>query len=230
MKYIYFLCVVQLFLTLNACQSNESTNQANAKPLFINYEVRYLEKENELRGMAHFKEGDSPETAVPREVSNPTFQGSSMDKQDLGEKGIRYVFKRKGSYSDNFEFGYKNDNGTPISYSISMPLVNDFSIKEDTIYKSKGATFLWSGEPFDSTQSIIIMFLGEDKNATSISLRGPSEGQEIGIPTTSFNGLSPGKGEMYFVKKQVRESKENNQAIRSTVEYYSRSVNIFAAE
>ena len=67
MKYAFLFVFIQIIFLLEACQTNEKTNEVAAKPLFINYEVRYLAQEKELRALAFFKQGDSLKVAKQRE-------------------------------------------------------------------------------------------------------------------------------------------------------------------
>ena len=226
MKYIYILILTQVFLSMSACQSDEKSNQTNAKTLFINYEVRYLEDEKELRGLVYFKEGDSIQTAVSKEFSNTTFQNSAMKKQDLGARGSRYILNRKGPYSSNLDFSYKNNEGIPFNYDLSMPAVGNFSIKEGDIQKGKGATIEWNGKALDPSQSLVLMFTDKDKQFSSISIKGPSPISQFFIPSSDLDKLTLGNGQLYLVKKQVLKTQEQNQAILSVVEYYTSPIDI----
>jgi hypothetical protein len=230
MKYIYVFGLVQILLLLSACQSDEKTKQTSAKPLFINYEVRYLEQEKELRALAYFKEGDSLEVAQSKTFSNINFQGSAMENQNLGQRGVRYILNRKGPYSSNLDFGYKNDDGTPINYDLSMPEVGDFLIKEGNVSKNKGATIVWNGEALDASQSMVFMFTDKNNKATSTSAKGPTSLSEVFIPSKDLAGLSLGEGQLYLVKKQVRNTTDQNQTILSVVEYYTSPIDFTTVE
>lgn len=223
MKYINLICFASAILFLNACQTETTENENH---LFITYEVRYLEQENELRAYAYFKEGDTLETAQPIEISNPTFQGNAMEKQDLGAKGIRYIFTKKGPYSDNLEFSYKKDK----NYKINMSEVGMLSVKEGVVNKNIGATIVWDGDLVTSSQSFILMFTNEDNSAASISIQGPSEISEVAISPGSLTQLVPGDGQFYIVKKQVQKSEDQNQTITAVVEYYADPIKIQVVE
>lgn len=230
MKYIYVFGLAQYFLLLCACQPNEKTNHSTAKPVFINYEVRYLEQEKELRALAYFKEGDSLEVATSKTFSNINFQGSAMENQNLGERGVRYILNRKGPYSSNLDFGYKNDAGVPITYDLTMPEVGEFLIKDGIISKNKGATITWKGEALDASQSLVFMFTDKDNKASSTSIKGPTSLSEVFIPSKKLADLTPGKGQLYLVKKQVQNTTDENQTILSVVEYYTSSIDITTIE
>ncbi len=230
MKYRYIFVFAQIILLMSACQTNEKNNQIKAKPLFINYEVRYLEQERELRALAYFKEGDSLEIAVPKEFSNIAFQSSAMDKQDLGERGIRYMLNRKGPFSENLDFSYHNNEGVPINYDLSMPAVGAFSIKEGKIHKNKGVTVVWEGEALDPSQSLVFMFTDKGNKASSTSIKGPTSLSEVFIPAKDLATLTLGDGQLYLVKKQFRKAQDENQAILSVVEYYTSPIDIKVVE
>jgi hypothetical protein len=230
MRYIYVIVFAQVFLLLGACRPNQKTNQVKAKPLFINYEVRYLEQEKELRALAYFKEGDSLKSAISKEFSNATFQSSAMEKQNLGDRGSRYILNRKGAFSSNLDFSYKNDEGVPINYDLSMPEVGEFSIKEGNIYKNKGVTISWKGEPLDQSQSLVFMFTDKDNKASSISANGPTQLSEVMIPSKGLTKLALGEGQLYLVKKQVLKTTDQNQTILSVVEYYTSPIDIKVVE
>ena len=230
MKYIYILGFAQFIFSFSACQSNDKPNRATAKPLYINYEVRYLEPEKELRALAFFKEGDSLEVAVPKEFSNTSFQGSAMDKQDLGEKGFRYILNRKGPFSANLDFSYKNNEGIAVNYDLTMSEVGEFLVREGDINKNKGVTIAWKGEALDPSQSLVLMFTDKNNKATSTTVKGPTKLSEFSVPSRDLAALTLGEGQLYLVKKQVRKTQEDNQSILSVVEYYTTPINIKVVE
>ena len=231
MKYFYILGLALTILLANACQSSEKKVEVpKAKPVFINYEVRYLEQERELRALVSFKEGDSFKTATSKSFSNINFQGSAMESQNLGQRGIRYILNRKGGYSSNLDFGYKNDDGIPIVYDLTMPVVGEFSIKEGIISKNKVATIVWNGEPLDASHSLVFMFTDKDNKASSISIKGPTDLSEAFISSKSLADLSLGESQLYLVKKQVKNTKDENQTIISVVEYYTSPIDIKTVE
>ncbi len=230
MKYFYITYFALFILSLSACQSNDTTKKTDAKPIFINYEARYLEEEKELRGLAYFKQGDFQETATSIDVLNPTFQGSAMDKQDLGERGSRYIFTKKGPYSPNLNFGFKNESGVLINHEMNMPEMGEISVKEDFISKNKGVTIDWDGALIDSSQVLIIMFSGEDGNSSSLSLRGPSEVSEVVVNASSIKRLALGRGQVFLVKKQVKKTRNQNQTITASIEYYTKPIELQVVE
>ena len=230
MSYFQLLFLSLTILFLNACQSTDSKNKTTEKSLFINYEVRYLEQEKEMRALAYFKEGDTLTNAKPKAFSNVSFQNSAMDQQNLGERGFRYALNRKGPYSANLDFGYHNDEGMPVKYDLSMPEVGTFSIKEGQIQKSKGATIAWSGEPLDASQSLVFMFTDQNNKAYSISIKGPTKSSEFFIIPNDLSKLTNGEGQLYLVKKQVKRSKEQNRSILSVVEFYTSTIDIKTVE
>ena len=230
MKYFYLFCLTPVILMLNACQSDDKTKQENAKPLFITYEVRYLEQEQELRALAYFKEGDSLDVAIPKEVSNPTFQGNAMEKQDLGEKGFRYIYTTKGPYNADMEFGYTNNRGESVKYQLNMSEFGTLSVKEGVLNKNVGATIVWDGDLVTSSQNLIFMFTSTENKATSISIQGPSEAAQAAISPGSLTQLVPGECQLYIVKKQVDKTEDQNQSITAVVEYYSSSIKVDVIE
>jgi hypothetical protein len=226
MKYIYVFVLFQAIFLFGGCQTNEKTNQIKAKPLFVTYEVRYLEQEKELRALAFFKEGDSLEVAVQKEFSNITFQSNLMEKQNLGERGTRFILNKKGPFSANLDFSYKNDEGIPINYDLTMPAISEIAIKEGNVDKNKGATVVWKGEALDPSQSLIFMFSDKNNKAQSTTVKGPTELAEVFIPSKDLKGLTLGNGQLYLVKKQIQKTQEDNQTILSVVEYYTSPVDI----
>ncbi len=230
MKYHYLFVFAQISFLISACQTNEKTDQVEVKPLFINYEVRYLEQEKELRAMAFFKEGDSLEVAVPKEFSNTTFQSNLMEKQNLGDRGTRYILNRKGQFSTNLDFSYTNDEGLPVNYDLSMPEIGEFSIKEGKLHKNKGITIVWKGKNLDPTQSLVFMFTDKNNHAQSNTAKGPTNIPEVFIPSKNLKELTPGNGQLYLVKKQIIKTQEENQSILSVVEYYTSSLDIEIVE
>jgi hypothetical protein len=153
-----------------------------------------------------------------------------MDKQVLGERGFRYILNRKGAYSANLDFGYKNDDGIPINYDLSMSEIGEFSIKEGTIQKKTGATVVWKGEALDDSQSFVFMFTDKNNKASSISIKGPTNLSETFLPPDAVAKIATGEVQLYLVKKQIRRTQEDNQSIVSVVEYYTSPIEIEVME
>jgi len=160
-------------------------------------------------------------------LTEVNFEGEPMEVQNLGKSyGVRYSFRKRGPYRGSYEYKYKGNQIGQSSHAIKMSSITDFSIKENTISKSEGATLMWQGEPLDKNQEIDLLFTDEKNKAFSLKFVGPTSKTEINLKAEKIAGLSTGSGKLMLIKKQFEKIEETNSTKISEIEFYSNQLEI----
>ena len=225
-----FLNLFLSFFFLSCLSCNQDTALVESTQLFEEYYVRFLQAEKELKAHASFFEGDSIQNAKPKIFfGGVAFQGGGMQMRNLPKGVVRYSSTlEKADFISPFKFRYKNDLGETIIEKIEMQGIDDFFIKGD-ISQSQGMTLSLNTELSDK-ESLVLLFSDEQNRAASIQIDGPSELLEHVINKEQTQRLQVGKGMLYLVKKQVNYREEKNRQISSTIEFYSKTIEIEVKE
>ncbi len=224
MRYIIFLAFAVM---LAACQSEKVA----PKHIFADYFVRYLETERQLKVHAAFYEGDTLETARSLVFDkNVTFQGYEMNPRQIENKTMRYIFNGIGDYDSSFLFQYTDLRGKPQEFRITMAPLRDFSVKNNEISLSKGMVLELEGEPFAANESLILLFTSERNKSAMAEFKGPFNVKTLEVPAVQLMDVDPGKNFLYLVKKQENIQKTSTMDITSSVEYYSKTIEIQVLE
>lgn len=221
-----------------ACQENgdstkkvaEATIETKQEATIEKYYIRFLQEEKETRAEASFFTGSNFEEAQARDIEAITFQDRSMKAQNLGARGIRYFYRSRVPYNTTYKFTYNEKASSSQQRQFEMDGIEEFLIKEGKVDRSDGITLVWKGEALDSTQSMVLMFTDENKKASYTTIEGPTETPEIKINSDQLANLSPGKGELYLVKKQNRSVQEHQAMILASMEFYTRPIKIEVQE
>ena len=214
----------------SACNNPAIEPEEKPPHWFAKYYVRYLQTERQLKAHASFLEGDSLENAEPKKFrGGVSFQGKRMEFRDLQGKLFRYIHNERTGYSDNFLFRHRDDNGDYWEYTMKMNPIEDFFIKDD-ISKSKGMTLIADGAILQQNESLVFLFSDENNKAATFTVEGPSKTIELSIPAEQLKDLSLGKGQLYLVKKQYNEDQEEQLNATSSIEFYTKSIDIEVVE
>lgn len=225
---LIFAC---LLLGLCTTCKNAAIEQEEKPPhWFAKYYVRYLQTERQLKAHASFLEGDSIKNAEPKRFrGGVSFQGKKMQFRDLQGKLYRYLLNEQTDYNETFLFRHRDDNGDYWEYTMRMHPIEDFFVK-DKISKSKGMTIVADGAILQSNESLVLLFSDERNRATTLTIEGPSKTIELSIPPEQLGDLSVGKGKLYLVKKQFNEDQEEQLNASSSIEFYTKSIDIEVLE
>ena len=222
MKKSDWLFLIFLFACLQFNCSSEK--QAPQQSLYANFEIRYLKPERHLRAQASFAKGDSINR---KPISFPTvhFEERAMDLKKLSNKVPRYQAEQHTDYQSSFSFRMIDENNKEINYDLQMSPIDSFQI-DGPIQKSKELKLNWYGAPLKENESLILLFTDQDNKASSQNINGPTEKAELSIPAPKLSKLSPGKGQLYLVKKQINFHNDQNSKFRSLIEFYTNSIDI----
>lgn len=219
--YLYFI-----FGMCYACSNPAIEPEEKPPHWFANYYVRYLQTEKQLKAHASFLEGDSLKNAEPKKFrGGVSFQGKKMEFRDLQGKVFRYLINERADYNETFQFRHRDDNGDYWEYTMKMHPISDFFIK-DKISKSKGMTIIVDGGILQDNESLVLLFNDQYNKAATLSIEGPSKTIELFVPPDQLQKLTLGKGQLYLVKKQFNEDQEEQLTANSSIEFYTKTIDI----
>lgn len=214
-----------MVILLNSCKSDKTTEKI--PHLFADYYVRYLETERQIKAHAAFYEGDSVRTARPVQFNaTVSFQGNPMNPRQLQPNTIRYIYNGTGDYAaDGFTFQYQDLSGKNRKQVLQMTPIEDFSITGEAS-RSKGLTLNIQSAPFRENETLILFFTNVSNNqAYSLEYKGLID-LPLLIEPGELQGMTPGKQVLYLVKKQFNTAKEENIDLTSSIEFYSKTIEI----
>jgi hypothetical protein len=220
---IGFLFII--LFALNSCKSDQAPEKT--PHLFADYYVRYLETERQLKAHAAFYEGDSVRTARPVQFNSTVrFQGDPMNPRHLSPNTIRYIYNGGGNYTaDGFTFQYEDLNGKNQQQVLQMAPIEDFSITGEASH-SKGLSLNIKSAPFRENESLVLFFTNVSNNqAYSLEYKGVIDIPLL-IAPGELEGITPGKHVLYLIKKQMNTLKVENMDITSSIEFYSKTIEI----
>lgn len=219
------ILLLGIILFLNGCKSDKTPEKT--PHVFADYYVRYLETERQIKAHAAFYEGDSVRTARPLQfTSSVLFQGDPMNPRNLPPNTIRYIYNGTGDYAPTgFTFQYQDLAGKNQKQVLQMTPISDFSVTAEAS-RSKGLTLNIQSAPFQENESLILFFTNLSNNkAYSLEYKGLIDLPLI-IAPSELEGITPGKQSLYLVKKQSNSLKAANMDITTTVEFYSKTIEV----
>lgn len=228
--YVFSPAIVALAALLFAGCGGVQPEEAPVR-LFAEFFVRYLQTERELKAHASFFEGDSIQAAVPKAFAEgATFQGKGMNTRNLPGGTVRYTFEQRDNYADTFQFSFKDDLGIRRNIPVAMAPIDSFSVRDEQISKSKGMALYARGGRLAKGESMVLFFSDQDNKASTILLTGPSAGEEYRIPAAKVETFSPGRYELYLVKKKREVVKGDTISTMADIEYYTNTINVEVVE
>lgn len=223
MRIVLPYLIITLFL-FSSCQPEKTINKS--LNLYVDLYIRYLEVEQQLKAQASFLEGSSITNATSKNyLGGVFFQKNKMKARELPGKVTRYTLTKKGTFSDSFRFSYKNDQGMLEEHFLGMSPIEDFFIK-DEIKKSQGMTLVINGGLLKKNEQLVFLFTDQNNIAFSHIVQGPSNGIEFTLRPDQMKKLSLGKGQLYIVKSQHNSYTEGKFIVKSTLEFYSKTLDI----
>jgi len=200
--------------------------------MYADFFVRYLETEEQLKAHASFYEGDTLTTSRSVTFDNEvTFQNNAMQPRQIPEdRSFRYVYNGTGDYSNSFTFKFPKSGLGKEEYTVSMSPIEDFAVKNGAVSLSEGMVLEIQGEPFQANESLVLLFTGENNVSAAAEFAGPFDVAELNVPAVQLLGVEPGKNALYLVKKQVNAEKIGSMDVTSSVEFYSKIIDVEVME
>ncbi len=225
LKYIFFILLI--IPVLNCQPEAKVKTKEEAKHIFAKFYVRYLQAEKELKAEASFKQGDTISTARSIVLQEANFEKNKMEIQNLGKSyGIRYSFRKAAPYSTQYDFEFGNEQIGIHKHTVQMEPITAFYIKEEIVKKTAGINLIWEGQALSKDQELVLLFTDEQNKAFPITVSGPTPSNSIALSSEKIASLSPGKGRLMVIKKQLIKTKETNFTKITEMEFYSNNLDI----
>jgi len=231
MQRFYFLpLLLGIAMLLGSCQNSAPKAPKPKEKLFIDFFVRYLTDESQLKAQATFSEGISPDESKAKRIEGGVaFQNSGMTEQNIQGRVTRYELERESEYTGSFPFNLKDDDGKQREYLLKMSPIEDFFIKGE-ISKSRGMTLVVNGGLIKANEQLVLLFSDEENRAYSITLSGPAKTIEFELKSDQTAPLRPGPGKLYLVKRQDNVEENEEISLVSSIEYYTSAIEIEVVE
>jgi hypothetical protein len=223
MRREYFL-ILLIFFATTACQQ---TTKQKSKPLTVDLFVRFLQPERQYKAEAVVYEGDSLATAHTRSFPGGIiFMNQGLNARQLGENNLRHAITFIADYEANAAFRFRDDDNVDHVVPMDMTAIADF--KADSPLKRDGILHLSLQDKLLQQNEALVLLLTDSHNqAYSITLNGPSVSNDYDVPVSAFGTVSPGKADLYLVKKQIHNAPtQEGLNIHTLFEYYSKSVSL----
>jgi hypothetical protein len=214
-----------LSISAVACSPDQPEQETNFRQsrIFADFSVRYMAPDQEMRGQASFWEGLSWSNLTPIIPEGTiSFGGQEMESKRLPGDQIRFSFTEHKTYQDSLAFRFRMPDGRYMQYELKMTPIRDFFIKGE-VSKSGGGSFVINGGLITKDEQLVFLFTDVEQKATAITIDGPTKNIEIALSPEQLQGLTPGIGRLYLIKKLQKQESHPNLELKASVEYYTSS-------
>jgi len=215
-----FLIVSILLLScLISCESSKKESIQSEK-LQIDYYLRYLQSDKQVKAEISFSEIDSIKKIIPKRMNEVLFQGDALDgKRVLNQ--YRYQTTQANDFSESYSFDYRLNGEETQKQPISIQPITDFTIKKNKISKTVGTTIILDANALEENEEIIVLISDEDNKTSTIKIKESSPDLMVKILPEQVSNLSSGKGTAYIVRKQLIEIDQPSAHVKGKTEYYT---------
>ncbi len=185
--------------------------------------ARFLEDDGKLQTKVEIREIGQKEVAA-LEMDEVRFNEGAMEHHQNNVVGHYYQSENSSGYpSSGFEFKIKNKKDEAVIQFNAAPLKN-FSLKENTISKSKGFTVTWEGVALVKGEDLTITITDIEGTVAQAVVKGATAKNEAIIPSAMYSGLKAGKATYFLVKTSLPVAKIKNIQAEAEVGYYTKTV------
>jgi len=231
------LLITFLLLGLMSCSCGLEKPDEQAIPearhkLYVDYYLRYLQSEKQLKVEASFREGIHIDSAKNIEPEGSVFlENIQLLPYRISSDNLRYQKEFNRVFEDEYNFKFVDDKEQSIiNHPIQISSIDNFSIEENTGSKSTGFNITWEGDTLQENEELLVLLTDSKNKASSYIMEGPSSKKSCTFPTTRMDGLNTGKGFLYLVKKQKSFVEKEEMSIKTLAEFYSDKVDINITE
>lgn len=222
MRHLPLSLIVVMATLLLSCE--QTTKKGDAPHQYADFFVRYLSGEGQIKATASFLEGEEVKSAKPVALeSGIKFQESEMEERHLPGGTIRYSTEYTGTYTNPFVFKFRDANDNKQEYKIDMSPIEKFSIKDNTASLSNGLELMLDS-PLKKDENLILFFSDENKQATTVQLKGPISNKTILIQANKIQNFHAAQYELYLVKKKKVIIDDPSLSILGNLEYYTQPI------
>ena len=211
-----FILLTSLCFSCNFRQK-ETTNK---KSLQVDYYVRYLQSDKQLKVNISFTEIDSTEKIMPKKMEEVLFVNQVLNGKKVGN-AYRYQLATKIPFAEKYGLTYRLNQTATDSLTIQMETLSDFSIKKGKVSKTAGTNLTFEGLEESTKETLVLLFSDVNNRTATIKIGNHPVNAPITILPEQVNHLAVGKGNVYLVKKQTIQASSATTELIGLTEYYS---------
>jgi hypothetical protein len=222
-KFVYITVLAIIGLNITACRLAEHRDDLPKQT--VDLFVRYLQPEKEYKVEAILLEGDS--TPLAKSIRFPEgirFIDKDMTEVQVTESLLRYTTQFGGEYEQSAKFEFQDKRRTEHSLILTMQPLGDIQIDFPTDLNGQVQLSINNGGVLQQTESLVAVLTDRTGQTSTVTIQGPSTSGEYAFPMVSFGNPVKGNGEVYFVKKQVRNEQTGKLNVHLVEELYSASL------
>lgn len=216
-----------LLLLLLACQQSAPSYEGFLLPTA---EIRYQERNRDLRAIVQLRQGDSLSASTTYEAptGSVSFLGSPMMDQLSTAAGQRWQTTRKIDWPAELSFSLpqpdfqSGDERFDLRFAMAPPSADSIPA---IINRSQGARFKFSDQALAANESLLLFFETRAWNpgVKRVLLAGPTNSPYFNLPAATIRELPAGTYEVYLVKQALVRDSLPQLKSSTQIEYFTRS-------
>jgi len=220
-KNIATFLVASILLT-SLCFSCNFMQKEVAKKNILNvdYYVRYLQADKQLKVNISFTKIDSTEKITPEKMEEVLFADQVLSGKKVGNQ-YRYELTKEVPFVESYKLSYRLNHNEMDSMTIQLHAMNDFSIKKGKVSKSAGTDLTFEGVEQATNETLVLLFSDRNNQTAMIKIGNHTVNAPIVILPEQIGHLAVGEGKVYLVKKQTIQTKSADTELTGKTEYYS---------
>lgn len=215
-----FSTAILLLISLGiSCNFSQKEPQKKDK-LQIDYYVRYLHSDKQLKANISFTEIDSTQKKIPRKMEEVLLAGNTLSGKKIGNN-YRYQIDKKIPFTNKYQFNYRSSSTATDSTIVQIRPIHDFSVKKGKVSKRAGTNLRITGASIASEETLVILVSDANNKTATIKIDQQPTDTLIKILPEQVNQLATGKGNIYVVRKQSIQTESTEIQLTGLTEYYS---------
>ena len=190
------------------------------KILQIDYYVRYLQTDKQVKAIIGFTEIDSTQKRTPKMMEEVLLEKHTLSGKKVGNQ-YRYQLTKEIPFAENYELTYRLNREETITQTINIYPIIDFTIKKGKVSKKMGTNLIFEGMPLATNEALVLLLSDKDGQTATFKITNQRKNSIITIPAEKVNHLAVGKGTMYMVRKQTTQTQSAATELVGLTEYYS---------
>ena len=217
---VTFSIVFSLLIFL--CFSCDFSQKESLKKnnLHVDYYVRYLQKDKQVKAIISFNEEDSTKKIMPKKMEEVLFEDYALSGKKVGNQ-YQYQLTKEIPFLEDYGLTYRLNKEQSITQTITIPSLTNYSIKKGKVSKKVGTTLFFEDQPLQTNETLVLLLSDEANKTATIKIMNQSENTPITILPEHVSHLAAGKGTMYMVRKQTIQKQSVTTQLTGLTEYYS---------
>ena len=197
-----------------------STEPLKKEELQVDYYVRFLEADKQVKAKINFARIDSTQKMIPQIMEEVLFADKALSGKKIGNQ-YTYQMTQTMPFANSYDLTYRLNHLTTTSIAIDLERLNNFSVKKGKISKSAGTTLYFEEGPATNKETLVLLISDSTGRTMTIKIGNHTANTPIIVLPKQVNHLSLGNGTLYLVKKESVQKQLDNAQLIGNTEYYS---------